>query len=153
MKIGIISDTHGVLTPEALTALAGVERIIHAGDIGSADVIKALEKIAPVAAVRGNMDGGWANRLPWRDLLNLDDMTFYVVHDLNHIDLDPHAARIDVVVSGHTHRAQAQRVGQTLYFNPGSASVSRHGGPLTTGIIRIQGNHLDHEILHLHHTP
>jgi uncharacterized protein len=149
MKIGVISDTHNTLSLETVKALEGVDHIIHAGDIGSAGVIGALETIAPLTAVRGNMDGAWAKRLPQRDLITLQHFTFYVLHDLNQIDLDPHAAGIDVVVSGHTHRAETRRIKETLFMNPGSASIGRYGGPLTIGIIRIEDKRLEHEIVTL----
>ncbi len=103
--IGLISDTHGLLRPEAVRALAGVSHIIHAGDIGGAEILEALRKIAPVYAVRGNNDKGpWAAAIPLCEALELEGVSIHVLHDLKEIDLDPKAAGFDVVVSGHSHK-------------------------------------------------
>lgn len=150
MLIGIISDTHGSISNAALDALQGVDAIIHAGDVGGPDIIKTLEKIAPVKAVRGNTDGGpWASTLPLADLMTFNSRLFYVLHDLSSLDLDPPAAGIHVVVNGHTHQPLVKSVGDVLFFNPGSASHRRHGGPLSVGRINLQKNGLQSEIITL----
>jgi putative phosphoesterase len=150
MVIGIISDTHGSLSNDALNALQGVDVIIHAGDVGGPDIIKALETVAPVKAVRGNTDGGpWASTLPLVDMLKFNTRFFYVLHDLHQLDLDPPAAGIDVVINGHTHQPSAKTVKGVLYFNPGSASHRRHGGPLSVGRINISESGLFPEMITL----
>jgi uncharacterized protein len=150
MQIGILSDTHGVLRKNVIDTLRGVDAIIHAGDIGGPEIIAALEKIAPVKAVRGNTDGGkWADALPRSDMLSFNGNVFYVVHDLYAIDLDPVAAGVNVIISGHTHRAMITYNRNILYFNPGSASHRRHGGPLTAGRIQLTDTSLQPEIITL----
>lgn len=150
MIIGVLSDTHGTLDPRAMAALRGVDRIIHAGDVGGPEVLAALEAIAPVNAVRGNMDGDdWGRQLPAVDMIELDGRLFYVLHDLNILDLDPAAAGIEVIISGHTHQPAIMRANDTLYFNPGSAGHGRHGAPPSVGRIRISAGGLHPEIIHL----
>ncbi len=137
-KIGIISDTHGTLSQKALDALSGVEQILHAGDIGSPEVLKALQTLAPTSAVRGNMDGGqWCEDLPKTDMLEIDRTTVYLLHDLHSLDLDPQAAGVQIVIHGHTHQSANRIHDGILYFNPGSASFGRHGGPLSVGRIEL----------------
>ena len=126
LSVGLISDTHGLVRPEALAALAGSAHIIHAGDIGVPAVLEALARIAPVTAVRGNNDlGPWAGGLRERETLEIAGTRIYVIHDLAQLDLDPGAAGIDVVVSGHSHRPAKERRGGALYVNPGSAGPRR----------------------------
>jgi putative phosphoesterase len=150
MIIGLISDTHGQLYEEAFNALKGVDAIVHAGDVGGLEILKALNTIAPVNAVRGNMDGGpWASSLPLADMITFEEYSFYVLHDLYRLDLDPPAAGIHVVVSGHTHRSSIETINGVLYFNPGSASQRRHGRPLSVGRIQIAENGPTPEIIHL----
>ena len=150
MVIGIISDTHGSLNRPAAEALAGVDHIIHAGDVGAPDVIAALEQIAPVTAVRGNTDGGYlAKKLPAVNMVTLAGITFYVLHDILVLDLDPVAAGVQVVVSGHTHRAEIRSTGAVLYLNPGSASQSRNGNGLSLARIHISQSGLKPEIVDL----
>jgi putative phosphoesterase len=149
MKVGIISDTHGMLTRHALDALNGVDHILHAGDIGAPEVLQLLNSVAPVNAVRGNMDGGaWCRNLPYTDMVELDTTTFYMLHDLNTLDLDPQAAGIQVVVHGHTHQAAKKAHSGVIYFNPGSASrPGRPGGPLSLGILELGGDGLNSKII------
>jgi putative phosphoesterase len=149
IKVGIISDTHGMLTRQALDALSGVDHILHAGDIGAPEVLQLLGTVAPVHAVRGNMDGGaWCRDLPYSDMVELDATTFYLLHDLNALDLDPQAAGVQVVVHGHTHRAADKIHSGVLYFNPGSASRPGHpGGPLSLGILELGKDGLDPRII------
>ena len=138
LTIGLISDTHGLLRPQALAALAGVDHIVHAGDIGSAAVLAGLEALAPVSAVRGNNDtGGWAECLPESALLELAGHRLLVLHDVKTLALDPAAAHIAAVIAGHSHRpAIAERAG-VLYVNPGSAGPRRFSLPVAVGFLEI----------------
>lgn len=150
MRIGLISDTHGLLRPEALDALAGVEQIVHAGDIGAPAIIEELCRIAPVHAVRGNNDRGpWARKLPLRLELRLGGRRILVLHDLNELDLDPHVDRIDVVVSGHSHKPGVVQRDGTLLVNPGSAGPRRFKLPVTVGYLLVAGGPVRAEILNL----
>ena len=150
MIIGVISDTHGVISEQALKALTGVGHILHAGDIGGNGIIGTLEKIAPVTAVRGNMDGHpLGDVLPSFEMITLDQVCYYLLHNLGGLDLDPKAAGIQVVISGHTHKPEIRTCDDVLYFNPGSASSSRHGGPLTLGKIQWINSRLQPEIIQL----
>jgi hypothetical protein len=136
--IGLIADTHGLLRPEAVRALAGVSHIIHAGDIGGAEILKALRKIAPVYAVRGNNDKGpWAAALPLCEALELEGVSIHVLHDLKEIDLDPKAAGFDVVVSGHSHKPTVTERDGVTFINPGSAGPRRFKLPVTVGYLDI----------------
>lgn len=150
VRIGIISDTHGLLRPEAVTALVGVKLIIHAGDIDTPKVLEQLNTMAPVTVVRGNMDrGAWAMNLPSADLIEIEGVSIYVLHDLQLLDLDPHAAKINVIVNGHTHRPLIVEKMGILYFNPGSAGYRRNEAPLTVGILTIRNSQLYPEIINL----
>ena len=136
--IGLISDTHGLLRPEAVRALAGVSHIIHAGDIGGAEVLEELRKIAPVYAVRGNNDKGpWAAALPLYEALDLEGVSIHVLHDLKEIDLDPKAAGFEVVVSGHSHKPIVDERDGVTFVNPGSAGPRRFKLPVTVGYLDI----------------
>jgi putative phosphoesterase len=136
--IGVISDTHGLLRPEALAALAGVERIIHAGDIGTPDVLAALARIAPVTAVRGNNDHGpWAAAIPETAALEIAGQHLYVLHDLGELDLDPAAGGFAAVIAGHSHKPANDHRDGVLYFNPGSAGPRRFKLPIALGRLRI----------------
>ena len=136
--IGLISDTHGLLRPEAVRALAGVSHIIHAGDIGGAEILQALRKIAPVYAVRGNNDKGpWAAAIPLCEALELEGVSIHVLHDLKEIDLDPKAAGFDVVVSGHSHKPTVDERDGVTFINPGSAGPRRFKLPVTVGYLDI----------------
>jgi hypothetical protein len=136
MRIGLISDTHGLLRPEALDALAGVDEIVHAGDIGAPEILEDLRRIAPVHAVRGNNDrGAWARKLRLRLDLRLGGSRILVLHDLNELDLDPEERRVDVVVSGHSHKPGVIRRDGTLLVNPGSAGPRRFKLPVTIGYL------------------
>lgn len=138
IRIGVISDTHGLLRPEAADKLVNVERIIHAGDIGSADVIAGLRKIAPIVAIRGNNDKGeWASDIPTETVVTLGGRTIYVLHNIQELDLDPVAAGIDVVVSGHSHRPGADTKDGVLYLNPGSAGPRRFALPIALAVLEL----------------
>lgn len=148
--IGIISDTHGFLSEQASDALRGVDHIVHAGDVGGPEIIQALNLIAPVTAVRGNTDGGnWAKQLPLENMVSIAGITIYVLHDLYSIDIDPAAAGVRVVVSGHSHRPEIKTTNEIIYFNPGSASQARNGGPKSIGRIKILNSTMQPEIIDL----
>lgn len=130
--IGIISDTHGLLRPQAVKALTGVSEIVHAGDLGSPEVLVALQAIAPVNAVRGNVDrGAWADTLPRTSVVNLGGDLFYILHNLNDLDLDPAAAGFAGVIFGHSHHAETYYKKNVLYLNPGSAGPQRFAKPVS----------------------
>ena len=138
-RVGIISDTHGRLSLAAEKALAGADAIVHAGDIGGPEILQALERIAPVTAVRGNMDySAWARDLPETDILEMGDTLLFVLHNLQALDLEPGAADIHVVISGHTHLAAADRKNGVLYVNPGSATLPKTDRPATVAMLSIQ---------------
>lgn len=131
-RIGLISDTHGLLRPEALNALQGSELILHAGDVGKPEILDALRAVAPVVAIRGNVDGdAWAAALPATEVIETERALIYMLHDVNALDLDPVAAGFQIVVSGHSHKpARSVRSG-VLYINPGSAGPKRFSLPTT----------------------
>ncbi len=140
-QLGIISDTHGLLREEALEALRGSELIIHAGDIGGPEIVEALEKLAPVVAVRGNTDHGpWADSLPETAVAEAGDALIYVLHDIQALDLDPAAAGFRMVVSGHSHKpGRSERAG-VIYLNPGSAGPRRFHLPTTVARVETAAN-------------
>lgn len=147
MIVGVISDTHGLLRREAEGRLAGVDHILHAGDIGAPEIVPRLERIAPVTAVRGNVDAGdWARGYPEEVSLCLSGHSIHMLHDVNTITFDPAARGIHVVVCGHSHRPQVERAGGVLYLNPGSAGRRRFRLPITLAIVTIAGQRLGAEI-------
>ena len=132
LRVGIISDTHGLLRPEALRELAGVDHILHAGDIGNDRILAALQGIAPVTAIRGNVDGsGACSELPATEAVELGGSLFYMVHAIGDLDIDPKAAGVHVVVYGHSHRSELKEREGTIYLNPGSAGPRRFDLPVT----------------------
>ena len=148
--VGVISDTHGLLRPEAVEALKGSELIVHAGDIGGPEVIEALRAIAPVVAVRGNNDRGrWAEEFPVYDVTEVGPAFVYVLHDLKELDLSPEAAGFRVVVSGHSHMPLAEERRGVLYLNPGSAGPRRFKLPVTVARLNISGADATAEIIKL----
>ena len=136
--VGLISDTHGLLRREAAAALAGVDRILHAGDVGRPEILDALRAIAPVTAVRGNVDtSSWAGTLPYDTVVFIDGFNIYMLHSLREMTMDPKAARMDVVVSGHSHKPLIETVDDVLYVNPGSAGPQRFTLPISVGFLRL----------------
>ena len=139
MLIGVISDTHGLLRPEAVAALRGVEHILHAGDVGDIAILDALRKIAPVTAIRGNVDvAGKCAELPATDVVELGGRLFYLVHSVQNLDINPVAAGVTMVVSGHSHKASVQVRDGVVFFNPGSAGPRRFSLPVTVGIVTVE---------------
>lgn len=138
MRVGIISDTHGLLRPEAERALHGVDLIIHAGDVGQPDILAKLKRVAPVFAVRGNVDiATWAKELPATTVVEADSASFYVLHNLRELDLRPDAAKFDFVISGHTHQPQQSERNGVLYINPGSAGPRRFQLPVSLAVVDL----------------
>ena len=149
-NIGVISDTHGLLRPEVLAALRGSDHIIHAGDVGDVEILDQLRQIAPVTAVRGNIDrGAWARRLPQNDILQVGGVAIYVLHILAELDLKPEAAGFSAVVCGHSHVAKQDIRNGVLYFNPGSAGPRRFKLPVTAGRLIVDKGKLRGEIIPL----
>jgi putative phosphoesterase len=140
LRVGLISDTHGLLRPQAVDFLRGSDLIVHAGDICDAAILRALAAIAPVVAVRGNNDhGAWAERLRESELIQVGDAFLYAIHDLAAIDIAPRAAGVQVVVSGHSHQPSIRRDDGVLYVNPGSAGPRRFKLPISVGELTIDG--------------
>jgi putative phosphoesterase len=138
VKIGVVSDTHGLLRPEVAPALAGVERILHLGDVGKISILRELEKIAPVTAIRGNVDReGPCSELPETDVTLIADRYVYMLHDLNSLHLDPAAGKFAAVLFGHTHVPNFYRRKGVLYFNPGSCGPRRFQLPVTVGLLTV----------------
>ena len=151
MKIGVVSDTHGLLRPEVAPALAGVERILHLGDVGKISILRELEKIAPVTAIRGNVDnGGPCGELPATDVLMIEGRYVYMLHDLNTLHLDPAAGKFAVVLYGHTHVPLFYKKKGVLYFNPGSCGPRRFQLPVTVGVLTVaEDGEFEPRIVHL----
>jgi uncharacterized protein len=145
--LGIISDTHDLLRPELRQALQHVDRIIHAGDICSFELLREIKAIAPTVAVRGNMDrGAWAELLPFTDVVDMDGVKLYLLHDISKLHLDPKAAGFNAVIYGHSHRPLAEMRDGVLFLNPGSAGRRRFDLPVTMAELRIENGKLTHEI-------
>ena len=138
-RIGVISDTHGLVRPEALRALRGSDLIIHCGDIGEPAVLRALRTIAPVRAIRGNNDhGGWADRLPEHRIVKVGSRSIYVLHNLADLEIDPETRGMTAVLSGHSHRPGIERKGEVLFVNPGSAGPRRFKLPVTVATLALR---------------
>jgi len=149
IRIGLISDTHGLLRPEAMDVLRGSDFIVHAGDIGE-NVLDPLATIAPVTAVRGNNDrSAWAERIHEREWLRFGEVTLHVLHDLAELAIDPKAAGVDVVVTGHSHRPKIERRGGVLYVNPGSAGPVRFNLPVSMALMQVTGRDVNVRIVEL----
>jgi putative phosphoesterase len=150
IAVGVISDTHGLLRPEAVAALRGADLIVHAGDVGNPTVLDGLRTLAPTFAVRGNVDtSAWALTLPLTDVVEAGGLYLYVLHDLGTLDLDPVAAGFAAVISGHSHRPQADHRDGVLYLNPGAAGPRRFTLPVCVARIHIVDGRLSHEIIEL----
>jgi hypothetical protein len=139
VRVGVISDTHGWLRPEALATLRGADHLVHAGDIGGPEVLRSLRTVAPLTAVRGNNDrGAWARTIPAADSVRLGGVVLYVLHDLKALDFDPAAAGFGVVVSGHSHQPRVEERGGVLYVNPGAAGPRRFRLPVSVAMLEIE---------------
>ncbi len=152
MRIGVISDTHGVLRPEAVEAMQGSDLIIHAGDVGDEAILDELSRIAAVTAVRGNVDREpWAKKLPETNVLEVDGLSIYVLHDLQQLNLKPEAAGFAAVVYGHSHVPKQEMKNGVLYFNPGSAGPRRFELPVSVGKLVVESGRVQGELLELRH--
>jgi putative phosphoesterase len=150
VRVGLISDTHGVLRPEAVAFLRGCDAIIHAGDVGVANILEELAALAPVTAIRGNIDrDAWADALPHTALVRIADVCVHVIHDLAQLDIDLQAAGVQVVVSGHSHKPVIERRHGVLFVNPGSAGPRRFSLPVTVGELAIVGADVSARIVDL----
>lgn len=148
--IGVISDTHGLLRPSAIEALRGSDLIIHAGDVGRPEILDSLRPIAPVVAVRGNVDhGGWAQALALSEVISLGGHDIYMRHILAEIDFDPKAAGFAAVIYGHSHKPDIAEKNGVIYFNPGSAGPRRFALPVTVGRLRIEAGRLAPQLITL----
>lgn len=151
VRVGVISDTHGLVRPEALRALRGSDLIIHAGDVGNSAVIDRLRAIAPTVAVRGNNDAGrWAAGLPRRATVRMGGLRFRVLHEIAHLDVDPPTAGFAAVVSGHSHRPSIERREGVLYLNPGSAGPRRFTLPVSVARLSVSKRRITCRIIELH---
>lgn len=150
VRVGLIGDTHGLLRPEAVAALDGVELVLHTGDVGDPAILDRLAAIAPVRAVRGNVDhGAWAERLPSTEVVETGGATLYMLHIVDRLDLDPAAAGFDAVLFGHSHRPETRREGGVLYLNPGSAGPRRFRLPVTLMRLAIEDGRIEPELIEL----
>jgi putative phosphoesterase len=141
MRVGLISDTHGLLRPEALDFLAGADHIVHGGDIGGPEILERLAALAPLTVVRGNNDTApWARTIPETARVDFGTVALYAIHDLKQLDIDPRAAGVRVVVSGHSHRPACSERGGVLYVNPGSAGRRRFSLPIAAAELHIDGD-------------
>jgi uncharacterized protein len=150
ISVGVISDTHGLLRPEAVAALRGSDLILHAGDVGDPEVLERLRNIAATVAVRGNVDtAAWANALPMTEVVEVGELHLYMLHDLATLDLDPQAAGFAAVISGHTHQPAADMRDGVLYLNPGSAGPRRFTLPIALARLDVDGTKMSHRIVDL----
>jgi putative phosphoesterase len=150
LSVGVISDTHGLLRPEAVAALRGSDLIVHAGDVGSPEILDELRALAPTYAVRGNVDrGAWAESLPLTAVVEAGPHQLYVLHILDDLDLVPEAAGFSAVISGHSHKPHAETRRGVLYLNPGSAGPRRFRLPVTVARLRVTDSGVEHEIVEL----
>jgi putative phosphoesterase len=148
--IGVVSDTHGLLRPQALARLRGVDRIVHAGDIGDPEILRALAALAPVTAVRGNNDRGlWARAIPETAVLEVGRVRLYVLHDVKTLDVDPRRAALDAVIAGHSHRPSLVERDGVLFLNPGSIGPRRFTLPVAMAVLTVRGARVRGEIVRL----
>ena len=149
-RVGLISDTHGLLRPEATAFLRGSDFIVHAGDIGDGNILKELGDLAPVTVVRGNNDKGpWAEAVPETEVLQIGEIFIYVLHNLAELDLDPVAAGFHVIVSGHSHRPSVENRGGVLYVNPGSSGPRRFKLPVAVAELQVVGDAVKAQVIEL----
>ena len=150
VTLGVISDTHGSMRPEALEALRGSDRILHAGDVGAPEILEALVQIAPVTAIRGNVDtGAWARSLPTTEVVEAGAVRIYMLHDLGQLDLKPEAPGLCVVIYGHSHQPKIEEKNGVLYFNPGSAGPRRFHLPVSVGRLTIAAGKVQAQLVEL----
>lgn len=150
MRIGLISDTHGLLRPAALAALQGCTRIIHSGDIGKVEVLDGLRALAPLDVIRGNIDtADWAQAVPEQLDLRIGGLRLHVLHDLKELDVDPVADGIDVVIAGHSHQPKIERRNGVLYINPGSAGPRRFRLPISVALLQLEDGEAQAELIRL----
>jgi uncharacterized protein len=150
MVLGIISDTHGLLRPEALEALRGSDRILHAGDVGDPEILERLAQIAPVTAVRGNVDtGAWTLSLNTTEVVETGGVSIYMLHDLGQLDLKPEAAGFRMVLYGHSHHPKIEEKNGVIYFNPGSAGPRRFSLPVSVGRVTISAGEVEGVLVEL----
>ena len=150
ITVGVISDTHGLLRPEAVRALSGSDRILHAGDVGTPEILEVLAQIAPVIAIRGNVDTGvWARALPETETVEISGVSIYMLHDLGQLDLKPKAAGFRVVIYGHSHQPKIEERNGVLYFNSGSAGPRRFNLPVSIGRLMIAAGKVQAELVEL----
>jgi putative phosphoesterase len=150
MRLGIVSDTHGLLRPEVLTALKGVDHILHLGDVGKNSILEDLKEIAPVTAIRGNVDReDPCAKLPETEVFLAEGQYIYMLHDLSSIHLDPAAAKFAAVLSGHTHVPNFHTKKGVLYFNPGSCGPRRFELPVTIGLLEVTKQRIEPELAYL----
>ncbi|WP_263417586.1 metallophosphoesterase family protein [Terriglobus albidus] len=148
--VGVLSDTHGLLRPEVLPALSGVDHILHAGDIGSQQILDDLRSIAPVTAIRGNTDThGPCALLPATEMVELAEHFFYLVHDIAQLDINPSAAGVDCIIFGHSHKPSFEERQGVFYLNPGSCGPRRFSLPITLALLEIDGERIMHRLIHL----
>lgn len=150
VRIGVISDTHGLLRPQVVERLRGVHHILHAGDVGEASILDTLRRLAPLTAIRGNVDvSGACAELPATDAVELAGKLFYLVHSLADLDIHPETAQVNVVVSGHSHRSELRAAGGVMFLNPGSAGPRRFSLPITMAFMTIAEGKIRPEIVRL----
>jgi uncharacterized protein len=150
LLVGVISDTHGLLRPEAVEALRGSDRILHAGDVGDPKILEALARIAPVTAIRGNIDSEpWARTLPETEVVEAGKISIYMLHNLSQLDLKPEAAGFRVVLYGHSHKPNIEEKDGVLFFNPGSAGPRRFHLPVSVGRLIIQRTGVRAELIEI----
>ena len=149
-KIGVISDTHGLVRKSVLKSFKGVDLIVHAGDVGEPKILDTLQTVAKVHPVRGNVDGGkWTNNLPLTEVVEVGQVYLYVLHDLGSLELDPAAAGFNAVISGHSHIPMIEKRDDILYLNPGSAGPKRFDYPISIAFLYIKGTSIEAEIVEL----
>jgi putative phosphoesterase len=149
-RIGLISDTHGLLRPEAVSFLRGCDHIVHGGDIGHAEILSQLSALAPVTAVRGNNDNGsWAERLAQTEFVQIGEIFVYALHDIAQLDIEPGGAGVHVVISGHSHKPSVQHRDGVLYVNPGSAGPRRFTLPISVAELVVEGRAVSARIVEL----